>query len=91
MYSSYMKAYQYSLQPINRPHEWKKSDLDPTLSPPIMKTLGTFKKNRLKAKDEPKKTLRKLRRVGLEITSKVCGEKWHNKQSCLQRSNTTNK
>ncbi|XVE83395.1 hypothetical protein DITRI_Ditri16bG0085600 [Diplodiscus trichospermus] len=75
----YMKAYQYSFQLINGPHEWKKSNLDPIIPPPTRKTAERPKKSRRKVKDEPKKTPGKLSKAGLEMTYKLCGEKGHNK------------
>ncbi|MBA0819170.1 hypothetical protein Gohar_022116 [Gossypium harknessii] len=52
---TYLKAYEYALQPINGSHEWTKSSIQPVL-PPVEKTMpGRPKKKRRKAKNKSKK------------------------------------
>ncbi|XVF70914.1 hypothetical protein PTKIN_Ptkin11bG0200400 [Pterospermum kingtungense] len=48
----FMKAYEFSLQPINGSHEWKKCGLKPLLPPIPRKTPRRPKRNRSKFKDE---------------------------------------
>ncbi|XVF84284.1 hypothetical protein PTKIN_Ptkin17bG0024600 [Pterospermum kingtungense] len=57
---TFMKSYQYALQPINGLHECKKKGLEPILPLIIRKTPGKLRKNRRKLKNEPKKTIGKL-------------------------------
>ncbi|XVE68068.1 hypothetical protein DITRI_Ditri09bG0039400 [Diplodiscus trichospermus] len=88
---SYLKAYQYALQPINGSHEWKKIELEPMLPPSARKMPGRPKKNRRKAKDEPKKssTVEQLSRIGRIMTCSICGIEGHNKLGCSQNKTTT--
>ena len=53
--TTYIKAYQHALQLINKPHEWKKSELEPLIPPFARKMPRRPKKNRLKSSDELKK------------------------------------
>ncbi|KAK8582463.1 hypothetical protein V6N13_069240 [Hibiscus sabdariffa] len=53
--NTYMKAYAYALHPINGAHDWIKSGIESILPPIEKKMSGRPKKNRRKAKDEPKK------------------------------------
>ncbi|PPE02897.1 hypothetical protein GOBAR_DD00057 [Gossypium barbadense] len=82
---TYLKAYEYDLQPINTSHEWTKSGIEPVL-PPIEKTMPSKpKKNRRKAKNEPKKVKSgQLSRGGLIMRCRKCGGEGHNKRSCIQ-------
>ncbi|MBA0817843.1 hypothetical protein Gohar_028090 [Gossypium harknessii] len=51
---TYLKAYEYALQPINGSHEWTKFGIEPVL-PPVEKTmLRRPKKNRRKEKKTEK-------------------------------------
>ncbi|KAL4323348.1 hypothetical protein GQ457_11G020680 [Hibiscus cannabinus] len=51
---TYIKAYSYALQPKNGFHDWKKSGIEAVLPPIEREMPGRPKKNRRKAKDEPK-------------------------------------
>ncbi|KAH1096090.1 hypothetical protein J1N35_013011 [Gossypium stocksii] len=51
----YKKAYSFPMQPINGPHDWEKTVIQPVLPPIERKMLRRPKKNRRMAKDEPKK------------------------------------
>ncbi|XVF48456.1 hypothetical protein PTKIN_Ptkin03bG0191400 [Pterospermum kingtungense] len=83
---TFLKSYQYSLQPINGSHEWKKSTLEP-INPPIpKKTPGRPKTNRRKSKNEPKKYPGKMGRGGMIMTCRICGVEGHNKRGCQQRT-----
>ncbi|MBA0590799.1 hypothetical protein Gorai_019491, partial [Gossypium raimondii] len=86
---TYLKAYEYDLQPINRSHEWTKSGIEPVL-PPIEKTMPSKpKKNRRKAKNEPKKVKSgQLNRASLIMRCRKCGGEGHNKRSCIQPNTT---
>nr|KJB19062.1 hypothetical protein B456_003G083200 [Gossypium raimondii] len=70
----YFKAYEYALQPINGSHKWTKSGIEPVL-PPVEKIMpGRPKKNRKKAKNEPKKVKpRQLSKAGLIMRCKKYG------------------
>ncbi|XVF64922.1 hypothetical protein PTKIN_Ptkin09bG0205400 [Pterospermum kingtungense] len=82
---TFMKSYEYALQPINRPHEWKKSGLEPILLPIVNKTIGRPKINRRKSATEPKMMKGKLIRTGMIYTCKIYGEEGHNKRICQKR------
>ncbi|PPD87625.1 hypothetical protein GOBAR_DD15436 [Gossypium barbadense] len=81
----YWKAYAYALQPINGSHKWRKSGIEHVL-PPVEKTMpGRLKKNKMKAKNEPKKVKSgQLSRAGLIMRCRKCGGEGHNIRSCLQ-------
>ncbi|MBA0670276.1 hypothetical protein Goklo_023942, partial [Gossypium klotzschianum] len=52
---TYKKAYCFPTHPINEPHDWEKTGIQPVLPPIERKMLRRPKKNRRMAKDEPKK------------------------------------
>ncbi|PPS04246.1 hypothetical protein GOBAR_AA16415 [Gossypium barbadense] len=66
-----------------------KFGIEPVL-PPVEKTMpGRPKKNRMKAKNEPKKVKpRQLGKAGLIMICKKCGGEGHNKRSCIQPNTT---
>ncbi|KAE8691274.1 hypothetical protein F3Y22_tig00110890pilonHSYRG00380 [Hibiscus syriacus] len=71
---TYNKAYKYALQPINGPHDWNKSEIDPVLPSVDRDMPGRPKKNRKKQKDEPKKVKpQHISMIGLIMTCKNCG------------------
>ncbi|KAK9027895.1 hypothetical protein V6N11_067716 [Hibiscus sabdariffa] len=71
---TYIKAYSYALQPINGSHDWKKSGIEAVLPPIEREMPGRPKKNRRKAKDEPKKLKSgHISRTGLIMTCRNCG------------------
>ncbi|XVF56234.1 hypothetical protein PTKIN_Ptkin06aG0102400 [Pterospermum kingtungense] len=76
----FMKAYEFSLQPINGSHEWKKYGLEPLLPPIPRKTLGRPKRNHSKSKDEPKKSKGKMGRARVMMNCSLCGQNGHNKR-----------
>ncbi|KAG8478579.1 hypothetical protein CXB51_028444 [Gossypium anomalum] len=82
-------AHEFVLQPINGSHERTKSGIKPVL-PPVEKTMPSRpKKNRRKAKNEPKKMKPiQLSRVGLIMRYRKCGGEGHNKRSCIQPNTT---
>lgn len=81
---TFMRAYQYALQPINGAHEWKKSTLDPILPPKPRKMPGRPKKSRRKAKCEKRKKLQ-LSRAGGTNTCSICGGEGHNMRGCPKK------
>ncbi|XVF43068.1 hypothetical protein PTKIN_Ptkin02bG0011100 [Pterospermum kingtungense] len=81
----FMKAYEFSLQPINGSHEWKKCGLEPLLPPILRKTPERPKRNRSKSKDELKKSKRKMGRAGVMMTCSLCGQNGHNKRGCPEK------
>ncbi|KAK8600374.1 hypothetical protein V6N12_050229 [Hibiscus sabdariffa] len=91
-YDTYIKAYSYALQPINGSHDWKKSGIEAVLPPIEREMPGRPKKNRRKAKDEPKKLKSgHISRTGLIMTCRNCGGEGHNKRSCPILKRTTNR
>ncbi|KAK8481503.1 hypothetical protein V6N11_046113 [Hibiscus sabdariffa] len=89
---TYIKAYSYALQPINGSHDWKKSGIEAVLPPIEREMPGRPKKNRRKAKDEPKKLKSgHISRTGLIMTCRNCGGEGHNKRSCPILKRTTNR
>ncbi|MBA0556032.1 hypothetical protein Golob_026173 [Gossypium lobatum] len=52
---TYKKAYLFPMQPINGPHDWEKTGIEPMLPTIERKIPGSPKKNRKMAKDESKK------------------------------------
>ncbi|KAK9003674.1 hypothetical protein V6N11_084308 [Hibiscus sabdariffa] len=88
---TYIKAYSYALQPINGSHDWKKSGIEAVLPPIEREMPGRPKKNRRKAKDEPKKMKSgHISRTGLIMTCRNCGGEGHNKRSCPNLKRTAN-
>ncbi|KAH1130520.1 hypothetical protein J1N35_001898 [Gossypium stocksii] len=76
----YKKAYSFPMQPINGPHDWEKTSIQPVLPPIERKMPERPKKNRRIAKDEPKKLKPgHLSEKGLLITCTQCGQPGHNK------------
>ncbi|KAK8669521.1 hypothetical protein V6N13_106949 [Hibiscus sabdariffa] len=87
----YIKEYSYALQPINGSHDWKKSGIEAVLPPIEREMPGRPKKNRRKAKDEPKKLKSgHISRAGLIMTCTNCGGEGHNKRSCPNLKRTAN-
>ncbi|MBA0794280.1 hypothetical protein Gohar_018628, partial [Gossypium harknessii] len=70
--------------------DWKrKSGIEPVLPPIEKKMPGRPKKNKRKAKNEPKKVnYGQLNRAGLIMRCRKCGGEGHNRKSCFQ-ANTT--
>ncbi|PPS10379.1 hypothetical protein GOBAR_AA10261 [Gossypium barbadense] len=82
---TYLKAYEYVLQPINGSHEWNKPSIKLVLVLDEKAMPDRPKKNRRKAKNEPKKLKRRpLNRDGLIMRYRKCGGEGHNKGSCIQ-------
>ncbi|KAK8663935.1 hypothetical protein V6N13_083740 [Hibiscus sabdariffa] len=86
--NTYMKAYAYTLHPINGAHDWIKSGIE-SVQPPIEKKMsGRPIKNRRKAKDEPKKKKPgQLSRIFLIMKCRICRVEGHNKRRCPQQGN----
>ncbi|XVF60445.1 hypothetical protein PTKIN_Ptkin08bG0047100 [Pterospermum kingtungense] len=82
---TFLRAFQHALQPINSPHEWKHSPLDPILPPQPRKMPGRPKKSRRKAKCEPRKKTYKLSSAGMIPTCSICSGEGHNKRGCERR------
>ncbi|MFQ6628942.1 hypothetical protein Gotur_008002 [Gossypium turneri] len=73
------------MQPINGPHDWEKTGIEPMLPPIERKIPRSPKKNRKMAKDESKKMKPdRLSRKGLIMTCTQCGQHGHDKRSCTQ-------
>ncbi|KAH1047902.1 hypothetical protein J1N35_038686 [Gossypium stocksii] len=71
---TYKKAYSFLMQPINRPHDWEITCIQPVLPAIERKMSGKPKKNRRMAKNEPKKLKPgHLSRKGLLMTCTQCG------------------
>ncbi|KAH1038113.1 hypothetical protein J1N35_039856 [Gossypium stocksii] len=86
---TYLKAYAYALQPINGSHKWRKSGIEPVLSPVEKTMLGKLKKNRRKAINESKKVKHgQLSRASLIMRCRKYGGECHNRRSCLQLNTT---
>ncbi|XVF59285.1 hypothetical protein PTKIN_Ptkin07bG0263300 [Pterospermum kingtungense] len=82
---TFMRAFQHALQPINGAHEWKIFSLDPIMPPQPRKMPGRPRKNRRRAKGEPRKKPHQLSRVGTINTCSICGAEGHNKLGCQRR------
>ncbi|OMO51020.1 Transposase, MuDR, plant [Corchorus capsularis] len=83
---TYLKAYQYDLQPINGDHEWAKTGREPLLPPLRRRTkVGRPKVNRRKKKDEPKRS-GKVSKSGTIITCGICGVQGHNRSTCPKKT-----
>ncbi|XVF67747.1 hypothetical protein PTKIN_Ptkin10aG0147000 [Pterospermum kingtungense] len=87
--TTYYKAYQYALQPINGSHEWKRSELEPIQPPAARKARGRPKKARRKSNGEPTNKVGHISRVGNINTCSLCGLQGHNKRCCPQRASST--
>ncbi len=79
----FFKSYQYSLEPVPGEEFWEQSG-EGILLPPIWSKSkpGRPRKQRIKARSEPKKGKCKLSRHGREIHCKTCDNVGHNKRSC---------
>lgn len=82
---TYLKAYQYSLQPLRGKSVWNKGRAAPILPPPVRKMPGRPKKARRKDKEEVKK-VGKLSRKGRIMTCKLCKSTSHNSRGCPLRT-----
>ncbi|XVF85705.1 hypothetical protein PTKIN_Ptkin17bG0138200 [Pterospermum kingtungense] len=79
---TFLKAYKFALQPINGPHEWKRSGLEPILPPLARKMSGRPKTTRKKLKGEPKTKGGHLSRASNINTCSLCKKEGHNKRRC---------
>ncbi|OMO89186.1 hypothetical protein COLO4_19872 [Corchorus olitorius] len=80
---TYMKAYQYSLHPINGAHEWRKLDREKLL-PPLIERQKPVRPKKNRRKGPKDKNLRPGTggRKGTIITCGKCQQQGHNQRSC---------
>lgn len=78
----FLKAYQYSIQPIPNMKMWPESN-NPSIEPPEVKPMpGRPGRCRRKQKDEPRKKYGKLSKKGVKMTCSRCHQLGHNKSAC---------
>ncbi|KAG5610990.1 hypothetical protein H5410_022271 [Solanum commersonii] len=78
----FLKAYQYSIQPIPNMKMWPESN-NPSIEPPEVKPMpGRPRRCRRKQKDEPRKKYGKLSKKGVKMTCSRCHQLGHNKSAC---------
>ncbi|KAK8628910.1 hypothetical protein V6N13_009490 [Hibiscus sabdariffa] len=87
---TYIKAYSYALQPINGSQDWKKSGIEAVLPPIEREMPGRPKKNRRKAKDEPKKLMSRIlgTNKGLHTTLDSMEHNFHSGVTTRQSART---
>lgn len=77
---TYMKAYQYLLEPLNGPQEWPQSDTI-VIAPALKKVQNRPKtKRRLQVGEVSKSG--KLKKTGTRMSCSACGIVGHNKRGC---------
>ena len=78
---NYLRAYAYSIPPMEGPRFWPRTDL--TLTPPPIKIgPGKPRLNRRKDPHESPKKVGRLSRHGMKMTCGICKVKGHNKRKC---------
>ncbi|XP_021767501.1 uncharacterized protein LOC110731889 [Chenopodium quinoa] len=77
---TYLKAYEYLLEPLNGPQEWPEAD-GVVIAPKLKKIQGRPKKNRRYQVGEVTITGR-LRKTGTAMKCSLCGVTGHNKRGC---------
>ncbi|GKV40911.1 hypothetical protein SLEP1_g48505 [Rubroshorea leprosula] len=79
----YQQSYNFPIKAMCGDKSWQKFHRDPINPPPITTRLGRPKKNRRKAKDEPKKLSKsKMSKRGRIMTCSYCKQEGHNKSGC---------
>lgn len=79
---TFLKAYNYFIQPIPNMKMWPEST-NPPIEPPAPKPMsGRPKKCRRKAKNEPRKKCGKLSKKGVKMTCSKCHQVGHTKKAC---------
>ncbi|KAG5574726.1 hypothetical protein H5410_054860 [Solanum commersonii] len=85
----FLKAYQYSIQPIPNMKMWPESN-NPSIEPPEVKPMpGRPGKCKRKQKDEPRKKYGKLSKKGVKMTCSRCHQLGHNKSACKSVTEAT--
>ncbi|KAL3330996.1 hypothetical protein AABB24_034678, partial [Solanum stoloniferum] len=80
--NTFMKAYNYFIQPIPNMKMWPHTS-DIVIEPPEPKQMpGRPPKCRRKSKDEPRKKYGKLSRRGVKMTCSKCHQQGHNNKAC---------
>ncbi|GKC82521.1 mutator type transposase [Tanacetum coccineum] len=79
----------FKINPVNRPHGWKKSDVPTTIIPPkpnpqIGKPPKKRKKSAAELADEMMKS-KKLTKTGKSVTCKLCKQVGHNSRGCKSK------
>ncbi|XP_021730576.1 uncharacterized protein LOC110697516 [Chenopodium quinoa] len=78
---TYLKAYDFLMEPLNGPHEWPSSNNHNILAPP-------FKKLKNRPTTKKKKQVwevtasGKMKKTGIQMTCSHCGSQGHNKRGC---------
>ncbi|KAG5594987.1 hypothetical protein H5410_036219 [Solanum commersonii] len=85
----FLKAYQYSIQPVPNMKMWPESN-NPSIEPPEVKPMpGRPGRCRRKQKDEPRKKYGKLSKKGVKMTCSRYHQLGHNKFACKSVIDTT--
>lgn len=88
---TYLKAYNFLLEPLNGPQGWPVAENDYIVVPPPLKKV----KNRPTTKRKPSvgevTQSGKLKKTGTVIKCNVCGIPGHNKRSCERGGEQTKK
>lgn len=83
VYTGYLKAYQFMMQPIKGKILWVESKKEEIAPPPLKKLPGWPKVKRRKGKHEVQK-IGKLTRKGRIMTCKLCKQSGHIRRKCPQ-------
>ncbi|WMV40410.1 hypothetical protein MTR67_033795 [Solanum verrucosum] len=78
---TYMKTYNYFIQPVMNLKMWPESQNISVIPPPVRKMPGRPGKKRKKEQGETSKT-GKLSKRGIEMSRSTCHNKGHNKRKC---------
>ncbi|KAK8614012.1 hypothetical protein V6N13_122391 [Hibiscus sabdariffa] len=71
------------VKPLRGPKQWSYYQTDEPILPPIIRRpVGRPQTKRRKEPDEPVKAIRRLAKLGVQMTCSKCGSKGHNKRSC---------
>ncbi|GJU97542.1 mutator type transposase [Tanacetum coccineum] len=87
--TTWKEMYKFKINPVNRPHGWKKSDVPTTIIPPkpnpqIGKPPKKRKKSAAELADEMMKS-KKLTKTGKSVTCKLCKQVGHNSRGCKSK------
>ncbi|KAH9618123.1 hypothetical protein KSS87_003218, partial [Heliosperma pusillum] len=79
--TGYLKAYQFTLEPLNGPNEWPISEFQPINPPPLKKLRACRPKTKRRMPAGESSSSRLTKSGGVMRCSK-CGESGHNKRKC---------
>ncbi|XP_074291480.1 uncharacterized protein LOC141618281 [Silene latifolia] len=79
--AGYLKAYQFSMEPLNGPHEWHNSEYQP-INPPPLKKLRACRPKTKRRTQIGENSSGRLTKSGVIMRCSKCNKSGHNKRKC---------